>query len=1027
MDTKGLRCLVVLMLSCLTVSNLHAQTAATATWLLTANQSVATTGSITAGPQQLSGLSVQDYISGGQRTLPPGGNWPAQTTPDSLRFMQFVLNPLNGNDLNVSSIALMISFYGSGAGRVNMAWSTDSINFTNLTSNFSLIGATTPSSYTFGGLNITVPSGKKLYFRISPWTASALSNRYLLLKNLVITGTTNVSPAAAWALTANQASAVTGQVTASVQTLSGLKVNNYISGNGGQRILPLDGNWPANTGYDSSRYIQYALTPAEGYNHVVTKVEAPLSFNSSAYAHARICWSTDGATFTNLNPDVTLTSGSIPAAITFANLNIPVTEGRTFYLRIYPWTTSAFSDGRYLVSKAVSVNGFSEVVQQLAFPGAEGGGRYTKGGRGGEIYYVTNLKDSLAGSLRDAVSQPNRTVIFKVSGTINLQSVISITKDNITIAGQTAPGSGICLKNYGLGIRANNVIVRYIRSRPGDLITVPGDSSKVVDAMYNNFGNPITQPFNNIIIDHCSMSWSTDEVGSFYAVSNFTLQWSMLSESLYQSLHTKGTPHGYGGIWGGQNASFHHNLLASNSNRNPRFSGSHTNLQPELEYADFRNNVVFNWVGSPYGGAGGHYNMVNNYHKAGPATTGAATSSATNRRNRILLYTSFSTTLAGDTVFGGKFYMNGNYVHGFPDVTTDNWTKGVQLDSYYNAAAMKAAGQAFTSFPHAPVVTQTAEDAFNSVMNGAGAILPRRDTVDRRIVKETRTGTATYEDSSYVATGMSHPSGIIDSQGTVGGWPVLDSTAYPRDTDNDGLPDWWEKMVQGIATDSIGLDKNGYGTDGYTMLEKYLNAIPPTDQQVSYLGIDAQKGELDTVKVNFNIDWAKDQFKLGLYRSTDGSTFLKIAEVTASINETAYLLNDHAAPQQVVHYKVGSKRIDDTGGIVYSNTVSIDNNPLLLTHSSGLTKIPDSTRIKEARKLKLYPNPVSGILTVNHPKANPLAVMNIYSIMGKKVMSIMVQAEMVQTGIDVTQLPQGSYIIEFNNSNTRQSGIFVKI
>jgi len=1027
MDTKVIKGLIVFLFCWGAAGKLCAQTAATATWALTANQNASVTGSITAAAQQLSGLSIQDYISGGQRTLPPGGTWPAQTMPDSTRFMQFVLSPLSGNDLNVSSVALMISFYGSGAGRVNLAWSTDSVHFTNLTSNFSLLSGTTPVAYTFGGLNITVPSGKKMYFRISPWTASAISSKYLLIKNLVISGTTNVSPVAGWPLTANQTPSTTGQVSAVAQALSGLKVNNYISGNGGQRILPLDGTWPANTGADSSRYVQYALAPVAGYNFVVTKVSVPLGFNSSAYAHARICWSTDGIAFTNLNPDVVLTSGSVPAVITFTNLNIPVSENRTFYLRVYPWTTAAFSDGRYLVSKDVSISGFGEVSPQLAFPGAEGGGRYAKGGRGGDIYYVTNLKDSLAGSLRDAVSQPNRTILFKVSGTINLRSVISITKDNITIAGQTAPGDGICLKNYGLGIRANNIIVRHIRSRPGDLITIPGDSSKVVDAMYNNFGDPITKPFNNIIVDHCSMSWSTDEVGSFYAISNFTLQWSMLSESLYQSLHTKGTPHGYGGIWGGQNSSFHHNLLASNSNRNPRFSGSTTNLQPELEYADFRNNVVYNWVGSPYGGAGGHYNMVNNYHKAGPATTGAAASSASNRKNRILLYTSYSTTLAGDTVFGGKFYVHGNYVHGFPDVTADNWTKGVQLDSYYNAAAMKAAGQSFTPFPYAPVITQTAEDAFNAVMNSAGAILPRRDTVDRRIVKETRTGIATYEDSSYVASGMVHPSGIIDSQNTVGGWPVLSSTTYPRDTDNDGLPDWWEKMIQNSTTDSIGLNKNTYGADGYTQLEKYLNSIPSPDQQIVFLGINAQKGGLDTVKVNFNIDWAKDQFNLGLYRSTDGTSFTKITARTAAINETVYLMKDNAAPHQLVYYKVGSKRIDDTGDTVYSNTVSIDNSPSLMSRSSVVVKMADTAAMPEIKKLKMYPNPVSTVLTVKHAKAEASATMNVYGITGEKLISKKVQAGAGQTEVEVTQLPQGSYIIEFNNIRTRQNGMFVKI
>ncbi len=419
-------------------------------------------------------------------------------------------------------------------------------------------------------------------------------------------------------------------------------------------------------------------------------------------------------------------------------------------------------------------------AQPLAFPGAEGFGCFTNGGRGGAVIEVTNLNDRGAGSLREAVGHSGaRTVVFRISGNIALESELIIRNGDLTIAGQTAPGDGICIKDYPVIVDADNVIIRFLRIRLGDVHKLQDDALSI---MFHK----------NIIIDHCSMSWGIDEVASAWDNENFTMQWCIISESLNHSYHSKGD-HGYGGIWGGMGASFHHNLLAHHSSRNPRFNGSRHHGDPDEERVDFRNNVIYNWgFNSAYGGEGGFYNIVDNYYKYGPATT---------RKDRIV-------EPWDDT---GRWFIAENFVFGFPAITADNWAGGVQGDFWDQC-------RVDTPFQAQPVATQTAESAYETVLAGAGAVLPRRDAVDRRIVEEVKSGTATAGKGG---------DGIIDSQSDVGGWPELRTYEVPVDTDNDGMPDEWELTMDLNPADPD--DRNGdTDGDGYTNLEEYLNLLTET-------------------------------------------------------------------------------------------------------------------------------------------------------------------------------------------------------
>ena len=434
----------------------------------------------------------------------------------------------------------------------------------------------------------------------------------------------------------------------------------------------------------------------------------------------------------------------------------------------------------------------------------EGGGAAVTGGDGGKIYRVSRLDDAedpntglpVAGTLRYAVNQTGaRRVIFTVSGTIHLDRELRIKAGNITIDGQSAPGDGICIADYPLVINASNVIVRFVRVRLGDVSNTESDAVSVNDG-------------TGIVLDHLSCSWSVDECVSCYGNTDFTMQYCIVSESLKNSVHGKGS-HGYGGIWGGTNASFHHNLLAHHDSRNPRFDHSYVN-NTCFGPIDYVNNVVYNWGGnSTYGGEGftqaRKINMVNNYYKHGPATPSS-------RQSRLVDPTvSCSYCSDGNTLIPGKFWLAGNYMFGSSEVTSDNW-KG----STVNTSAVKATAR-WTEGLTALVNEQSAEEAYETVLDKAGCSL-HRDAVDERIVNEVRNGTFTYTGSN------GSTKGLIDTQSDVGGWPELQSADKPQDTDYDGIPDEWEEQYGLNANDNA--DGNAITlVTGFTNLEVYMRYL----------------------------------------------------------------------------------------------------------------------------------------------------------------------------------------------------------
>lgn len=483
--------------------------------------------------------------------------------------------------------------------------------------------------------------------------------------------------------------------------------------------------------------------------------------------------------------------------------------------------------GTLMLFMCCSLSAFADEARQVAFPGAEGFGRYTSGGRGGTVYHVTTLEDNNnAGSLRYAVNQKGkRIIVFDVGGTITLKSTLSLKNGDITIAGQTAPGDGICVTGYPFQINANNVIIRYMRFRVGnENVTINGADG------WDGLGS-LDQ--KNIIVDHCSVSWSIDECCSFSGCSNITLQWSLVSQSLVNAGHGKGA-HGYGGNWGGSGASYHHNLLAHHGSRTPRLGPRPTTQKDER--MDMRNNVIYNFGGNGcYGGEGMKVNIVNNYYQPGPGSpSGAKAKRIAGIGIRTREYCHDENGNPNDYYpmmhVWGKYYVNGNANSQHADVTKDNWTYGMynQIDASGNdgtyTAKTKDTIKLDSPIPFEPVTTHTVWKTYNKVLDFAGASL-KRDALDAIMVSDTKTGKASFTGDGNGKGFINSQKDIVYSDGSVG-LPKLANGTPETDTDGDGMPDAWE-TANGLnpndkADGSIySLDKFGY----YTNVEIYINSI----------------------------------------------------------------------------------------------------------------------------------------------------------------------------------------------------------
>ncbi len=666
-------------------------------------------------------------------------NWPNESNQNNQRYVQFEVKPDSGYRLNVSSITLYLNAGGTGNMMANLYYSADT-SFSNATMLNARGGisvsraAATLSNYP---VQAVVTSGQSFYFRVYPWLPGGSDNtgKYIFLQDVTISGFTVAS---------NDTSSITLPF---VSTLNITDIN-VSSASGGGNVINNGGDFVTSRG---------------------------------------VCWNTTGMPTVNDNKTE---DGSGTGE--FSSMITGLTPRTFYYARAYAVNSVGVNYGAEVTFKTKE----DTTGKLLAFPGAEGFGRYTTGGRGGRVYEVTNLSDDgQPGSLRWAVEQSGpRIIVFRVSGTIMLNSDLNITHGDLTIAGQTAPGDGICLANHTVECKASNVIVRYMRFRLGDLTKEADDSFWGRDQ-------------KNIILDHLSISWAIDEDGSWYDNKDFTMQWCIYSESFYHSYHPKGD-HGYGGIWGGMGATFHHNLLADNSSRNPRFNGARYNSTHATELVDFRNNVIFNWgFNSAYGGESGNQNMINNYFKPGPATGGGST------QHRIVQpYDSHtqSTPIS-------KWYVAGNYMEGDSAVTGDNWNGGIQPHDYYVTLDSLRLN---SPLPVAPVNTQSAKSAYITVLKNAGDNFPTRDSADLRVINEVETGYAPFG-ASYSGGGK----GIIDSQKDVGGWPTLVSATPPIDSDHDGMPDDWETAHGLNPNDST--DARLIAPDGYTYIEDYINGLVP--------------------------------------------------------------------------------------------------------------------------------------------------------------------------------------------------------
>lgn len=449
-----------------------------------------------------------------------------------------------------------------------------------------------------------------------------------------------------------------------------------------------------------------------------------------------------------------------------------------------------------------------------AFPGAEGYGKYVTGGRGGDVVYVTHLKDNTdpwgagyAGSFRAALETPGNhpiTIIFKVGGVIHPNIALECSRNNVTIAGQTALGDGICIRGVGINFSGNNIIVRHMRFRVGDEVE-------------QNYPAFTFSNGKNAIVDHCSFSWSIEENVNITDVDSVTIQWCINSESLYLSTHGKGE-RGYAAQWGGMHSSYHHNLLAHHNSRVPRQNGCRN--EDRTVTWDYRNNVHYNWGsdGAFYGGevdlsdGFSHSNLINNYYKPGPAT---------NPNKSYQYFCAPSIGKFDPPIYGyGLWYLEGNIMYDNPDRTSDNFS-GLSGPEEHKAASV---------FDVPPISATSAEQAYTDVLADAGATLPKRDSIDLRIVNDVITQTATFGGIYGAALGIIDSHENTKPDGAPADWNAwniyseVDSTHAPTDSDDDGMPDWWENANGLDPQDENDGKELANDNSGYTNLEIYLNS-----------------------------------------------------------------------------------------------------------------------------------------------------------------------------------------------------------
>ncbi len=577
--------------------------------------------------------------------------------------------------------------------------------------------------------------------------------------------------------------------------------------------------------------------------------------------------------------------------------------------------------------------------QQISFPGAEGYGKYSEGGRGGIVLEVTNLNDSGAGSLRDAISGytgQKRTIVFRVSGTIELQSTINVKNDAyLTIAGQTAPGDGICIKDNPITFDGcHDIIIRYMRFRPGDEQNCVSPDCDYVDGIS-------IRNTQNIILDHCSLSWSIDAIMDLTVnTGNSTVQYCILSEALLNSKHSKGA-HSMGTGWDGAGgATYHHNIIASCNSRTPRLD-KYLNSDNSRDLIQIANNVIYNWSSyGAYGGENADVNYVNNYYKYGPST---------GKKDQIF-------QADGEC----KMYVEGNYVYAYPDVTADN-SKGIYVGGDKATSAELDTILVAAPFTIEEINLEPGEQCLSSVLATAGVSYPVRDAVDSRIIEDI----------------IQQTGAIIDSPSQVGGWPVLNSQVAPVDSDHDGMPDSWEDGADLDSSDPSdrNLDRDG---DGYTNLEEYLNSLVEIPDFVySPIKLSASVIQDKTVR----IDWTdvSDNENAFIVERKDGTEFVQVGTAGAD----AVNFDDIVPDYGTYYYRV--KAVNDELSSLYTESIRIR---VDYTFSGTGPALHSGMRI--------YPNPSNENVYIETYFPGDIKGLDIFDLLGRKIISL--DGEMKEDG-----------------------------